>query len=211
MENFRKIAEKFSWSIVLILGVGYGVFAFWTQDLSEVEARQASFTEMDARQGTLNRKIEEATAFEKQLEQKRKDLQDLEQQLLAKKAELPKAFNIPELLNDIFREAEQVGLEIENVSPAAQEQRYELYASMSVDVRSKGTFIQLFIFLDRLSKLKRLIGVTNVALTAGSREERIPLKGTTAGILAGKRLSGGEKSYKLVRGTIQLMAYRILN
>lgn len=209
MEKLKEYIGMLKWVHVLGLIVLYAFYSFYFQDMTEIEDRESRVQGQRTEIESMKRKIAEAKEFEKQIVEKKEGLANLEAQLRSKKAELPKSFNVPELLSDIFTEAQQVGLEVENVVPDQNEVKYELYASMKIEIRTKGTFLQLFIFLDRLSKLKRLVGVTNVQFNAGGTNDRITLKGTTVA-LSGKKLTGGDKTFRQVSGTITLLAYRII-
>lgn len=209
MDKLKEILEQIKYVHVFAVIIAYAGYSYYFQDMTEIQSKQAHGEELLREIETVKNKIEQAKAFEKQIEEKRAQLADLDAQLRSKKAELPKTFNVPELLNDIFAEAQQVGLEVQSVAPDSKETKMDLYASMRIEVASKGTFLQIFIFLDRLSKLKRLVGVTNVVLGSGSATDRTTLKGTT-GALSGKRLSGGEKTFRTVTGKITLLAYRII-
>ena len=209
MEKVKEFLEKVKWSHVLAFLVLYTLYGAYTQDRAEIESEEGHVTQLRAQIETTKRKITDAKEFEKQIEVKKAALAELDTQLRSKKAELPKTFNVPELLSDIFAEAQQVGLEVDNVVPDQGEAKAELYASMKIEVKARGTFLQLFIFLDRLSKLKRLVGVNSVGLNVAGPGDRVTLKGTTVA-LSGKRLTGGDKTFRQVNGSISLLAYRIL-
>ncbi len=208
MDQLKEALAKLTWSTSILIIACWGGYSFYFQDRSEVEIRENSVASTQATIQKLKNKIIESEQFEKQYEKKKAELADLETKLRSKRAELPKTFNVPEMLNDLLFEAKQVGLEVKKITPAAAETKKELYSELSIDINTKGTFLQLFIFLDRLSKLKRLIGVTTVKVNSGGATEEITLKGTT-GAMSSARLFGGEKSYKAINGTIRLLAFRI--
>lgn len=209
MEKLKEALGKIKWAHVLAFLVVYALYGAYSQDMSDIETEEAHVKQLRQQIENTKRKIAEAKEFEKQIEVKKAALAELDSQLRSKKAELPKNFNVPELLSDIFTEAQQVGLEVENVTPDQNETKAELYASMKIEVKTRGTFLQLFIFLDRLAKLKRLVGVNSVALNVAGPSDRITLKGTTVA-LSGKKLTGGDKTFRQVNGSISLLAYRIL-
>jgi Tfp pilus assembly protein PilO len=177
--------------------------------MSEIEEKLGTTEALKSKIADTSRKIVEAKEFEKQIEAKKTQLAELEAQLRSKKADLPKAFNVPELLNDIFNEAQLVGLELSNVAPESGETKQELYASMKIEINSKGTFHQIFIFLDRLSKLKRLVGVVSVDLSGAAPTDRTTLKGSTVA-LSGRKLTGGDRTFRTINAKITLLAYRVI-
>lgn len=211
MEQFRNFVDSYlKWVYLIVVVIAYAAYAYLNQDLSEIEAREEKIQQTTQKIKNLNKKVEEAKAFEKEVEKKRLDIAELEKQLLSKKAELPKVFNVQELLSDLFSEAEQVGVEIKNITPGASETTgpNALYAALRTDIEVVGTFVQIFIFLDRLSKLKRLVGVPSFDLTP-SGNGLISFKGTTVGQTAGRKLSGGEKKFRAISGKIEINAFRI--
>lgn len=208
MDQVRELFQKITWSVAVLLVAAWGGYCVFFQDRSEVELREGRLQGSDAEIKNIKNKILESEQFEKEYEQKKKDIVELEAKLRSKRAELPKDFDVPEMLNDLLFEAKQVGLEVKQITPAQQETKRELYYELSIDITTKGTFLQLFIFLDRLSKLKRLVGVTSVKIGISSSGEEITLKGTT-GAMSGARLYGGEKSFIAIEGSIRLLAFRI--
>lgn len=208
MEQLREYLQKVTWThVVLFIGL-FAAYSFFFQDHSELEQKTNLIQGSESEIKNLQNKILEAQKFEEEYEKKKKDIVELEAQLRGKRAELPKVFSVPEMLNDLLFEAKQVGLEVIKITPAPAETKRELYYELPIEINTKGTFLQLFIFLERLTKLKRLVGVTAVQVSSLGINEKITLKGTT-GALSGKQLLGGEKSFLAIQGTIKLLAFRI--
>ena len=70
----------------------------------------------------------------------------------------------------------------------------------------RGTFLQFFVFLDRLANLKRLVSVENFRI-AREGEQFITLGGNE-GAFAATKLSGGKTAYPEARGTVRIITYR---
>ena len=206
MEKLFDALRKFQWIHALLIAGAYGGYTFYFQDTSEVDQRKTQLRVVKNNIKNTNVQIQQAEKFEIEYENKKRDLATLEEKLRKKRTELPRTFDIPGLLTILFNEAEQIGLEIIRVVPDANEKKTELFASLKIEIDSRGTFLQIFIFLDRLSKLKKLVGVTRVLMNTGSGT--ISLKGTT-GALSRKTLTGGDKAYTAVTAKIILLAYRV--
>lgn len=77
---------------------------------------------------------------------------------------LPDQREIPGLLDNISRLASQSGLEQISFHPQA-EQPQEFYAVIPVRLELMGSYHELGVFLDRVSKLDRIVKVENLGLT----------------------------------------------
>ncbi len=77
---------------------------------------------------------------------------------------LPDQREIPGLLDNISRLASQSGLEQISFQPQA-EQPQEFYAVIPVRLELTGSYHELGVFLDRVSKLDRIVKVENLGLT----------------------------------------------
>ncbi len=208
MNQLQEIFSKISWLVVISIVAAWGAYCVFFQDRSQLEQAKTRRKGAKVEIKNLQDKILEAEEFEGQLKKKREDIAELEAKLRTERAGLPKMLNIPELLNDLLFEAKQVGLEVKKITPASSDTKRELYFERSIDITTRSSFLQLFIFLDRLSRLKQLVGVVEVKVRASGSGEKITLKGTT-GAMSGARLYGGEKSYIAIEGSVKLLAFRI--
>ncbi len=77
--------------------------------------------------------------------------------------ELPNDREIPELLKRISSVARKVGLEIKKFQPLPEVVR-EYYAEVPVALEVAGSYHEVAMFFDRLSKLGRIVYVKNVEI-----------------------------------------------
>ena len=190
MDQLKEMMEKVTWPHIIVIVAAAAAYFYFFQDRSQVEMRENNLQGTQSEINKVKAKVEESRQFEKQFAAKKKKLAELEAKLATKRAELPKNFNVPAMLNDFLAEARQVGLEVSNVRPAPREEKKELYYELGIDISVKGSFLQLFIFLERLSKLQRLIGIGSVTVRP-----------------VGERKPG--QRYIPIQSDIKLLAFRI--
>ncbi|HTU00480.1 MAG TPA: type 4a pilus biogenesis protein PilO [Candidatus Sulfotelmatobacter sp.] len=111
------------------------------------------------------------------------DIKTLEQQLQAALVKLPEEKDIPRLLTQVNTLGQQNGLEFLLFRPGTPAKK-GFYAEVPIEMRVEATYHALGGFLDRVSKLERIVNVTDIKLTplTGQRSERTivaDLKATT--------------------------------
>lgn len=207
LQRIKGILEKFKWAhAVIIVGVG-AAFFYFMQDNSEIEQKEQGIQTEEQSISGLERKIQEAKEFERQFEEKKKRYADLVKSLQSLKEALPRQFFLPDLLSDLLREAKQLEIEITLIRPDIKEEQGELYNSLGFNIEARGTFLQFFIFLDRMANMSRLINVENFSIVRDSRRTAVTLGGEE-GAFAGSKLAGGRGVYPGIVGQIRVQTYR---
>ena len=205
--KLKSLLEKLKWSHALVI-VGLGAAAFYyMQDETEIQQREQGIQTEQGNIASLERKIQEAKEFERQFEEKKKRYADLVKQLQNLKEALPRQFFLPDLLSDLLREAKKLEIEITKVIPDAKEDQGELYNSLGFQLESKGTFLQFFIFLDRMAHMQRLINVENFAIQKDTTHQSVTLGGME-GAFAGTKLTGGRQVYVGINANLRVLTYR---
>lgn len=207
LSRLKGLLERLKWSHVAILVGGGAALFYFMQDSSEVEAKEQSIQTEEASISSLEKKIQEAKEFERQFEEKKKRYADLVKSLQNLKEALPRQFFLPDLLSDLLREAKQLEIEITVIRPDAKEEQGELYNSLGFSIEARGTFLQFFIFLDRMANMSRLINVEYFTINKDSRRMAVTLGGEE-GAFAGSRLAGGRGVYPGIIGNIRVLTYR---
>jgi type IV pilus assembly protein PilO len=91
----------------------------------------------------------------------RKDLQELDAELKKAVAQLPEKREIPDLLSNISRKAQQSGLNILLFRPRAEKYQ-DFYAEVPVDITVKGNFHNTVNFFDEVGRMDRLVNIDNI-------------------------------------------------
>lgn len=144
--------------VVTILLLGGAFYFFKYKDQAQTIRRlQASITEQQKKLETLK-----LAALE--VEKLQKELAASEEQLTQVLALLPDQKEIPGLLDNISQLGAEVGLENILFQPQPEQPR-EFHAAIPIRLDLVGTYHELGVFLDRVSKLDRILKVENLNLT----------------------------------------------
>jgi type IV pilus assembly protein PilO len=87
----------------------------------------------------------------------------LERRLQQALTELPNEANIDELIRSFAEVATKSGLTINDITPQP-EVRQSFYASIPIVMTVNGNYHEIGVFLDSLSKLARIVNVTNIRM-----------------------------------------------
>ena len=153
-----------------VIGVGAaGVFwNFYAKPAQEqIRAQQAQLSGLQA-------EIQRGQAAELRLPAFRKELASLESQMRRLRAVLPEERDVADLLRRVQGTATQSSLTILGFTPKAVT-RKDLYVEWPIGLKLEGTYHDLGGFLERVSKLPRIINVTELKVKAIDK----PVNGAT--------------------------------
>lgn len=88
----------------------------------------------------------------------------LERRLAQALTELPNEANIDDLIRSLSEIGTKSGLTINTIDPQ-NEQRQSFYASIPIAMSVTGNYQEIGVFLDSLSKLARIVNVTNIKMS----------------------------------------------
>src|SRR5437660_9654462 len=97
------------------------------------------------------------------LAQFRHEKEILERRLAQALTELPNESNIDDLIRSLSEIGTKSGLTINSIDPQA-EQRQSFYAAIPIVMSVTGNYHEIGVFLDSLSKLARIVNVTNIKM-----------------------------------------------
>lgn len=207
IQRIKALLQQIKWvHVVFVVGAAAAAFYFM-QDSSEIEQREQGILSEQQNVAGLERKIQEAKEFEHQFEEKKKRYTELVRQLQSLKEALPRQFFLPDLLSDLLREAKQLEVEVTRVQPDTKEEQGELYNSLGFVFEARGTFVQFFVFLDRLAHMQRLVHVENFSVVKDASRPYVMLGGQD-GIFAGSKLTGGGSQYVGIQAVVRVLTYR---
>jgi type IV pilus assembly protein PilO len=154
---------------LLILGGGFYFLQYKTM-LTRAKGLRAEITKQEKRLADLKAK-------EKQIEIVKKEVAEAKEELSYYLAFLPDQKEIPGLLENVSRLGSEVGLENILFQPQA-EQAHDFYAAVPVRLDLVGSYHQLGIFLDKVSKLDRILKVEDLNLTRQQANSQVQVKCT---------------------------------
>ena len=136
------------------------VFGFWKFYVAEMQA------DIDGRQTrltALRADITKGVATARRLPQFQSEVAELERRLDNLRAVLPEQKDVADILRRVQGLATQSSLTIQRFTP--QDPRQEtLYAALPFKLRAEGTYHNLGVFFDRISKFPRIINVGEITI-----------------------------------------------
>jgi len=128
---------------------------------------QPMFDEIARKQQTLRGLEDELirnTQIANNLAQFKHEKEILERRLAQALTELPNETNMAELISSISDIGNKSGLTINNIEPQP-EQPQGFYSAIPVVMSVTGNYHEIGVFLDSLSKLARIVNVTNIKMS----------------------------------------------
>ncbi|MCH7890621.1 MAG: type 4a pilus biogenesis protein PilO [Gemmatimonadetes bacterium] len=130
-----------------------------------------------ALQGQLTQvqtKIVESRAVASNLKRFKGKQQELRAELEIALLRLPNQRQLPVLLTNMSSLAKKSGLEIRSFKPAAEVNR-GFYAEVPISIEFLGRYHEAGIFFDRLSRLSRIINITELKMSLADRKALVPV------------------------------------
>lgn len=150
--------------LLVAAGGAFGIeFYFISGTTADIAARAASLS-------SLRRDIAQSLVTAKRLPQFRAEVADLEHRLDALKAVLPEQKDVGDLLRRIQTLAAQSNLTIQAFTPQPIKQQ-TMYAEWPIVLKIDGTYHNLGLFFDRISKFPRIINITNLKIKARDKQD----------------------------------------
>jgi type IV pilus assembly protein PilO len=139
-----------------------GVGAFWyfyaEKTMADLAARQTQLA-------TINQQIERGLNTAKRLPEFRREVEGLEAQLDRLRAVLPEEQDVGDLLRRVQAMATQSRLTIRGFTPRSVTRR-QMHAEWPIGLQLEGTYHDLGMFLERVSKFPRIINVSTIHIKA---------------------------------------------
>jgi type IV pilus assembly protein PilO len=114
--------------------------------------------------------LQKAEATAATIEKHRGEMAALREQFDATAVLFPKEKEIPRLLTDISAEGQNAGLEFLSFRPQAAVPQ-DFYSDIPIDIQVRGLYHDLGSFLDHVSKLSRIVSVSNVRIGSPQKKE----------------------------------------
>ena len=127
----------------------------------------------------LQKKVKEMQEFSRKLDQKKAELRELAQKLDVMKNGISEDVDVAAFLKATTTEAKKVGLKVVSMKPAAAVNQ-EFYQEQPFDFQFKGVYVQLLVFLDRMTQLQQIVRVEafDVKNSTASSSAIVELDGT---------------------------------
>jgi type IV pilus assembly protein PilO len=146
-------------SVVLAAIIIGAFWYFWYSPALEEETKKKAKLE------ALETEIRALEVTANKLQEFQREVQLLEAQLETLKRILPPDKETPDLMRRVQALASQSRLNIKTFTPAAEVTK-DFYKEVPINVDVEGTYHDLGMFFDRVSRLARLVNMTNVKVKA---------------------------------------------
>ena len=119
---------------------------------------------------TVGEELKKARLVARDLPRYKKEFEDVQKEFDAMAILLPKSQEIPNLLRDISDLGKNTGLDFLKFVPGVEIPK-DFYAEIPIDISIVGPYHNLGSFLDKVSKLDRIVTVNNINIDKPSKEE----------------------------------------
>lgn len=164
-EKFVPLAPKIKLAMtaaIVLLPLVIFFFAFFQPKNKEIDR-------LDVQKITLNKEIQEVKLKAEHLVDFENELKESERKFQEASVLLPKDKEIPRLLKDISSLGRTAGLDFNTFKPLADVPK-DFYAEIPVTINVRGPYHNMGYFFDQVSKLERIVSVTNVTMDSPKKE-----------------------------------------
>ncbi len=158
IEKLTKIQRIALFGGVFVIVIGAFVWLSFYPKFQKISELREELEDLENKLTIANRKARQLPRYRKMLENAKADFN------VAKKA-LPEKKEIPSLLTGISRAGKTAGLEFFLFQPG-KEKEQEFYAEIPVSIRVRGPYHNVAIFFDKVSRLFRVVNITDIVMNA---------------------------------------------
>jgi type IV pilus assembly protein PilO len=128
-----------------------------------IDPMQTEITQKRGQLRALEDELIQKQSIANNLAQFKHEKEILERRLAQALTELPNEANVDDLIRSLSEIGTKSGLTINTIDPQA-EQRQSFYAAIPIVMSVTGNYHEIGVFLDSLSKLARIVNVTNIKM-----------------------------------------------
>ncbi len=150
--------------IGLALGAVIAGILYW----QFVTPKQKQITAQDAKLAKLQQDIQQGRAAKRNLPQFREEVRVLELELDKLLRILPARRNTPELIRRVRLLVEQGDFDLKRFRPSAPQDR-DFFSEWPITINLDGSYHNLALFFDRISRFSRIINIDNLKVSALKR------------------------------------------
>ena len=148
---------------LLILPLALFFFVFYQPKINEIES-------LTQQRNIAMEELQKAKDVAATINRHRAEMASVEERFNETSVLFPKEKEIPRLLTDISAEGQSAGLEFLTFKPMAAIPK-DFYSEIPIDIQISGPYHNMGSFLDHVSKLNRIVSVSNIKISAPSKSE----------------------------------------
>jgi type IV pilus assembly protein PilO len=145
-------------AVYVLMIVGWW-FLLYSPSRGEIATLEQQSRDLTEQKRTVEKRAFDRSRFEAELSQLMAELQQALQ-------ELPNEREIPDLLKGISNLGKQVGLEVKSFQPLPEKDLQDGTAEVPVALAVEGSYHEVAMFFDRLSKMNRIVSVRDIEMGA---------------------------------------------
>ncbi|MBU0730785.1 MAG: type 4a pilus biogenesis protein PilO [Proteobacteria bacterium] len=135
-----------------------------------VSPKNNDIRSLNSQKAKLEKEIAEAAAVAAGIDGHKKEMQKTELYFKVASLLLPQQQEIPGLLTNISGEGTNSGLNIMSFTPGGESPK-EFYATIPITLDVRGPYHNIGLFLDKISKLPRIVMLTSLTMSSPSMVE----------------------------------------
>lgn len=147
-------------SVLCVLLFGGYIFLGYHPNRKQIEELRAQLEKKERDYQEQNKILADLPKF-------REELSRVERLFQEARAQLPNSSQIPNLLRDIAKKAQDSGLVMQSFK-LRPEKVQGFYASVPVDMEIRGSYHDIAVFFDEISRLSRIVNISNLKLGSPS-------------------------------------------
>jgi type IV pilus assembly protein PilO len=144
-------------AIILAVIAGLYLYAFFLPGRDELNISRAELSR-------LTKELNESKAITRELQNFKEQIAKLNEELKTALTQLPNEKEIPEILKNISSLGKESNLEFTLFRPKPEEPQ-QFYAKVPIDLIVLGSYHNIGLFFDKVSKLPRIINVVDFNMT----------------------------------------------
>lgn len=156
--------HKIAWAVALLmLPLILFYFVFYQPKSKEIKT-------LIQQKNTATQELKKAKETAATLDKHKAEMVIVEEKFNETAILFPKEMEIPRLLTDISAEGQSAGLEFITFKPLAAVPK-DFYSEIPISIKVSGPYHNMGSFLDHVSKLARIVTVSNVKMSAPKKNE----------------------------------------
>lgn len=161
MDKIGKLSKLYRLLIslgIIVLFAGPIVYFSYLPKMEKIDTLNKEYEELDLKLTQFKAKASSLRAVQKQFK-------DAENEFKIVMKALPEKKEIPNLLASISSSGQDSGLEFALFEPKPENMK-DFYAEIPVSVKVSGSYHNVAMFFDKVSRLSRIVNIDNISLTA---------------------------------------------
>jgi type IV pilus assembly protein PilO len=165
------------WYIGLGVGLGIGLLLFGAGYWRLLQPLREDYDRAESQLAGLQSKIQEGRAAKAELPKFREEVRQLELELDKLLRILPARRNTPDLMRRIRSLAEQGDFSLKKFNPGTLSDK-EFFSEWPISVDLEGSYHNLALFFDRISRFSRIINIEDLEIKAMPPQKANPAPGS---------------------------------